>query len=241
MPRAIGVIPVRFGSTRFPGKPLALILGRPMVQWVFEGARQSRLIERIIVATDDERIRAAAQAFGAQAILTSTECASGTDRVAEVAAGISADWVINIQGDEPLLRGEMLDRLILGLEASGAPMASLMARISEIDFISDPHITKVIVDANSDALYFSRSPIPCGVSDYFYQHIGIYAYRRDFLLHLRDLPPSRLERAERLEQLRVLENGFRIRMVEISRPTLSVDTPADIIKVEQFLSRHMDD
>ena len=235
---AIGVIPVRFGASRFPGKPLALILGRPMVQWVYEGARASKRLSRVIIATDDERIAAAARGFGAEAIMTSPECASGTDRAAEVAASSSSDFVINIQGDEPLVRGAMLDGLVLGLEESGAPMATLIARVESLELLNDPHIVKVVADGEGYALYFSRSPLPHGCSDYFYQHVGIYGYRRDFLLGYKDLPASRLEQAEKLEQLRALESGRRIRLIEIPCPTLSVDTPADIIKVEQYLARH---
>lgn len=212
-----------------------------MVQWVYEGARESKLLARVIIATDDERILAAARAFGAEAAMTSAECASGTDRAAEIAAGLPCDFVINIQGDEPLIRGDMLDRIVRGLEESGAPMVSLMARVERLDLLTDPRIVKVVTDAAGEALYFSRSALPHGCSDYFYQHIGIYGYRRDFLLGYKDLPGSRLERAEKLEQLRALENGRRIRMIEISRPTLSVDTPADIIKVERFLTRRLHD
>ncbi len=212
-----------------------------MVQWVYEGARESKLLARVIIATDDERILAAARAFGAEAAMTSAECASGTDRAAEIAAGLPCDFVINIQGDEPLIRGDMLDRIVRGLEESGAPMVSLMARVERLDLLADPRIVKVVTDAAGEALYFSRSALPHGCSDYFYQHIGIYGYRRDFLLGYKDLPGSRLERAEKLEQLRALENGRRIRMIEISRPTLSVDTPADIIKVERFLTRRLHD
>jgi 3-deoxy-manno-octulosonate cytidylyltransferase (CMP-KDO synthetase) len=209
-----------------------------MVQWVYDGARASKLLSRIIIVTDDERIAAAARGFGAEAVMTSPDCASGTDRAAEVAAAAPCDFVINIQGDEPLIRGDMLDALVRGLEESGAPMASLMARVEKLELLSDPHIVKVVTDGGGSALYFSRSALPHGCFDYFYQHIGIYAYRRDFLLAYKDLPPSRLERAENLEQLRALENGRRIQMIEIPRPTLSVDTPADIIMVEQFLKRH---
>ncbi len=238
MATTIGVIPVRFGATRFPGKPLAPILGRPMVQWVYEGARASKLLSRVVIATDDERIASAARGFGAEAVMTSPDCPSGTDRAAEVAASSSCDFVINIQGDEPLVRGEMLDGLVRGLEEGGAPMTTLMARVESLELLNDPHIVKVVADGGGYALYFSRSPLPHGCSDYFYQHIGIYGYRRDFLLGYKDLPQSRLERAEKLEQLRALESGRRIRLIEISRPTLSVDTPADIIKVEQYLVRH---
>lgn len=234
---AIGVIPVRYGATRFPGKPLVPILGRPMVQWVYEGARTATRLERIIIAADDERILAAAAAFGAEVMLTSPDCASGTDRVAEVAARTDAAIVVNIQGDEPLIRGGMLDGLVGALEEGGASMASLMSRETEPSLLADPNVVKVVVDHRGDALYFSRSPLPSGNPDYFYRHVGIYGYRRDLLLGYRDLPASRLEREERLEQLRALENGIRIRMVEIGSPTLSVDTPGDIIKVENFLMR----
>jgi 3-deoxy-manno-octulosonate cytidylyltransferase (CMP-KDO synthetase) len=233
----VGIIPVRYGSVRFPGKPLALILGRPMVRWVYEGAREARLLDRILIATDDERIVEAARGFGAEAVMTSPECRSGTDRAAEAAARGDSEFVINIQGDEPLVRGAMLDSLVRALQESGAPMASLMARVHDPALIGDPHIVKVVVRADGDALYFSRSPLPHGHSDYFYQHIGIYGYRRDFLLGYRVLPRSRLEAAEKLEQLRALEGGHRIRMIEIASPTLSVDTPDDIIKVERFLER----
>jgi len=233
--KTLGVIPVRFGSTRFPGKPLAPILGRPMLQWVYEGARRSRTIDRLIVAADDERIAAAAKSFGAEAVLTSPDCPSGTDRVAEAAAGIEADLIVNIQGDEPLIEGAMLDALVAALAESGAPMASLMARVGDPALAQDPHRVKVVTNGAGDALYFSRAPIPYGAADFVFVHIGIYAYRRDFLFRFRGLKPTRLEEAERLEQLRALENGYRIRMVEIAAPTLSVDTPADIIGVERRL------
>lgn len=233
----IGVIPVRYGATRFPGKPLATILGKPMIQWVYEGARTATRLERIIVAADDDRILSAAASFGAEAMLTSPDCASGTDRVAEVAARTDAAIFINIQGDEPLIRGEMLDSLVGALEEGGASMTSLMYRETEPALLADPNVVKVVVDHRGEALYFSRSPLPSGNPDYFYRHVGIYGYRRDLLLGYRDLPVSRLEREERLEQLRALENGIRIRMVEITAPTLSVDAPGDIIKVESFLTR----
>lgn len=234
---AIGVIPVRYGATRFPGKPLASILGKPMVRWVYEGARTATRLERIIIAADDERILAAAAEFGAEAMLTSPDCASGTDRVAEVAARMEAGIVLNIQGDEPLIRGGMLDDLVAALEEGGASMASLMSRETEPALLADPHVVKVVVDRRGDALYFSRSPLPSGNPEYFYRHVGIYGYRRDLLLGYRDLPVSRLEHAERLEQLRALENGIRIRMVETAVPTLSVDIPEDIIRVENYLTR----
>ncbi len=233
--KALAVIPVRFGSTRFPGKPLALIAGRPMIRWVVEGVRACRALDRVIVATDDPRILEAVRSFGAEAVMTSAEHASGTDRVAEVAAGCDHPIVINVQGDEPLVEGKMLDGLVDALQDPGLPMASLMARVTDMPGIDEPHRVKVVVDAGGNALYFSRSAIPYGASGFFYQHVGIYGYQREFLLGFQSLPPSRLEQAERLEQLRVLECGRRIRMIEIARPTLSVDVPGDIIKVEKFL------
>jgi len=234
----LGVIPARYGSTRFPGKPLAPILGRPMIQWVYEGARTATRLHRLIVATDDERILAAVRGFGAEAIMTSPDCPSGTDRAGQVAEQIPAAIIVNIQGDEPLLRGAALDALIQALETSDAPMASLMARAADPAVFRDPGVVKVVVSHDGDALYFSRSPVPSSYSDYFYRHIGIYAYRRDFLRRFRSWPPSRLEKAERLEQLRALENGAHIRMVEADVPALSVDNPDDIIKVEDFLRKH---
>lgn len=236
MRKVLAVIPVRFGSTRFPGKPLAVIAGKPMIQRVIEGVRTCRSLERVIVATDDARIFEIVRALGAEAVMTSPDHASGTDRVAEVAAANDYPIVISVQGDEPLVEGWTLDGLAETLQDPGLPMASLMARITDMSALSEPHRVKVVVDASGNALYFSRAPIPNGASDFFFQHVGIYGYQRDFLLGFRNLPVSRLERTERLEQLRVLENGYRIRMIEILRPTLSVDVPEDIMKVEKFLN-----
>jgi 3-deoxy-manno-octulosonate cytidylyltransferase (CMP-KDO synthetase) len=233
----LGVIPVRFGSTRFPGKPLAPILGKPMMQWAYEGARSSMLMSEVVFATDDFRIFNAAAEIGAKALMTSPSHSSGTERVAEVAASFQPDVVINIQGDEPLITGDILDSLIRAMEDRPAPMATLMAKNNDISLLSDSHIVKVVADASGRALYFSRSAIPHGASDFFFQHIGIYAYRKDFLMTFSRLPRSRLEDRESLEQLRALENGFHIQMVEIPVPTLSVDTPQDIIKVEILLRK----
>jgi 3-deoxy-manno-octulosonate cytidylyltransferase (CMP-KDO synthetase) len=233
--KALGVIPVRYGSTRFPGKPLAPILGKPLVQWVFEAVRRAENFSRVLIATEDARIRDAASRFGAEVMMTSAGHPSGTDRVAEAAARLDFPVVVNIQGDEPLIEPADLDRLVLALQDPSVPMASLMARVRDLSRINDEHIVKVVADEAGNALYFSRAPVPWGASDHFFQHVGIYGYQRDFLLNLRALPASRLELAERLEQLRVLESGRRIRMIEIERPSLSVDTPEDIIKVEQFL------
>ena len=237
MNRAAVIIPVRYQSSRFPGKPLAMILGKPMIQRVYEGAREGRLVDRVIIATDDERIRDAAISFGAEAALTSKDHSSGTERVAEVAYDIDNKVIINVQGDEPLVTGEMVDGLIECLQDEGLQMASLMARVFELDLMADPNIVKVATDKAGFALYFSRSAIPHQATDFFFQHIGIYGYKREFLVGFTRLEPYRLERLERLEQLRALEHGFRIKMVEASERTLSVDTPGDIIKVEEFLKK----
>lgn len=237
MKSAAAVIPARYESTRFPGKPLALILGKPMIQRVYEAVRQARRVERIIIATDDRRIYEASVGFGAEAAMTSADHTSGTERVAEVAANLDAEAIINVQGDEPLVSGEMIDRLVEALDEPGIRMASLMAKVTDLAIIHDPHIIKVVADASGNALYFSRSPLPYRAADFFYQHVGVYGYERGFLLDFAKLPPSRLECFEKLEQLRALEHGHRIKMVEVSFPTLSVDTPEDIIKVEERLGK----
>jgi len=231
------IIPARYQSSRFPGKPIAMILGKPMIQRVYEGVREARLVDRIIIATDDERIRDAAISFGAEAMLTSRDHNSGTERASEVAYHIDNKIIINVQADEPLVAGGMVDSLVECLQAEEMQMASLMVRVFELDLMADPNIVKVVTDRAGFALYFSRSPVPHWVNDYFFQHIGIYGYRRDFLMEFTKLEASRLEKLERLEQLRALEHGFRIKMIEASERTLSVDTPGDIIKVENFLKK----
>jgi 3-deoxy-manno-octulosonate cytidylyltransferase (CMP-KDO synthetase) len=239
--KALGVIPVRFQSARFPGKPLAPILGKPMIQWVFEGAKKAELLERVIIATDNDRIFWTAEKIGAEVMMTSTEHLSGTERVAEVAAKVDAPIVINIQGDEPLVEGKMLDGLVRALQDESIPMATLMAKVYDFSQFEEGHIVKVISDTNGYALYFSRAPLPYQTVDFFYKHVGIYGYQRDFLLNFHRLGPSRLEKIEKLEQLRVLENGLRIKMIEIPFATLSVDTPHDIIKVENILKKRSDE
>ena len=235
MREALAVIPARYGSTRFPGKPLADICGKPMIRRVVEGVRASRRLARVIVATDDRRIYDAVRGFGADAAMTSPDHVSGTDRVAEVAAAYDYPIVINVQGDEPLIDGETIDGLVDALQDPGLPMASLMARIEDMSAFDSPDRVKVVVDGSGNALYFSRSAIPHGGTDFYFLHIGIYGYQRDFLLNLKSLKPSRLEETERLEQLRALENGHRIRMIEIPRPTVSIDVPEDAAEVERVL------
>ncbi len=238
---ALGVIPVRYGAQRFPGKPLAPILGRPMVQWVYESACRATRLTKLVVATDDERILQAARDFGAEACLTSPEHTSGTERVAEAASRYHLPIVINIQGDEPLLRGEAIDLLVEALQDETVPMATLAYPNPDLSRIGDPNVVKLVMDAEGYALYFSRSPLPHQASDFFWEHVGIYGYQKDFLLRFGGLPESRLEATERLEQLRALEHGFRIKVLETRYSTLSVDTPEDIIKVEDRLKERIDD
>jgi len=235
--QAAAVIPVRYQSSRFPGKPLALILGKPMIQRVYDGVREARLVDRVIVATDDERILQVAKSFGAEAVLTSGSHNSGTERAAEVAQIVDNNIIINVQGDEPLVTGGLVDSLVEALQDEGIRMASLMAKVFDLDLLVNPNINKVVTDHENFALYFSRAPVPYQASDFFFQHIGIYGYKKDFLAEFAEMKPTRLEHLEKLEQLRALENGFRIKMVEVSSPTLSVDTPGDIIKVEEFLRK----
>lgn len=212
-----------------------------MLQWVFERARRARRLSRLIIATDDERILKAGRSFGAEALLTSPHHESGTSRTAEVAASSEAPVIVNIQGDEPLIRGTMIDDLIEALEDETVAMSSLYIKEHDLSLLSDPNVVKVAVDHKDYALYFSRSPLPFRPSSYFLRHVGIYGFQKPFLLRFPDLPRHALETAENLEQLRALENGFRIRLVEIRHPTLSVDRPEDIIKVEHLLKQGIHD
>jgi 3-deoxy-manno-octulosonate cytidylyltransferase (CMP-KDO synthetase) len=238
---ATGIIPARYGAKRFPGKPLASICGKSMIQRVYERARGAKLLRKVIVATDDSRIFEACSAFGAEVRMTSSDHRSGTERVAEVAESLETPIIINIQGDEPLLQGWMIDDLIKALQDDSIPMATLAAKVDDIDLIHDKDIVKVVVDKSGYALYFSRSPLPSQPSDHFWKHIGIYGYQRHFLMEFRQMPVSQLESCERLEQLRALENGFKIKVIHTDSPILSVDTPEDIIKVETFLEARTDD
>jgi len=229
---ATGIIPARYSSQRFPGKPLALILGKSMVQRVYERVQTAKQLDRIIIATDDERIFKAAESFGAETWMTSPLHNSGTERTAEIASKIDSHIIINIQSDEPLIRGEMIDQLVVAMQNKKISMATL---------VNDRNIVKVVSDNNGYALYFSRSALPFQPFDFFWQHIGIYGFQRDFLLKFIKLPISRLEKTEKLEQLRALENGFKIKVLETSFSTLSVDSSKDIIKVENFLKKRRED
>lgn len=241
--RTLGVIPARYGATRFPGKPLALIAGQPLVQRVYERARSARLLDEIVVATDDTRILEAVDAFGGTAMLTSAACATGTDRVAEVARQHECELVVNIQGDEPLLRAEMIDQLIAGLQAApDCQMGTLARPIESATVWENPNVVKVVSGPGGNALYFSRCSIPfvrdargAFVAGSAHKHIGIYAYRRAFLLRFVDLPQTPLELTEKLEQLRALENGYAIRVFVTPHDSIGVDTPEDVRLVEEIL------
>lgn len=237
MKEATGIIPARYGSRRFPGKPLAEIMGKPMIQWVYEGAKRASSLINVIVATDDDRIAQTCKSFGAEVWMTSPSHHSGTDRVSEVARQIESPIIINIQGDEPLLKGESLDGLVDVLQDGSTPMATLAIKVKDLSLINDTNRVKVITDNDGFALYFSRSGLPFQASDYFLQHVGIYGYQRKFLLEFSQRSPSRLEKAEKLEQLRALENGSKIKVLLSPHFTLSVDKPQDIIMVENFMKK----
>lgn len=232
--KVVGVIPARYASTRLPGKPLQDILGKPMIQHVYENAARSKTLERLIVATDDKRIISAVQSFGGTAVLTSRDHTTGTDRVAEVVRGMDVEIVVNIQGDEPFVHPGMIDEVVAPLlEDPALPMCTSMHEISESSDLANPNVVKVVVDLSGHALYFSRSLIPYprkAEGRRAFEHIGMYAYRKDFLLKYAGLAQTPLETLESLEQLRVLEHGYRLRVVETRQDyvPLSVDTPEDL-------------
>ncbi len=256
--KIVAVIPARYGSTRFEGKPLVDILGKPMIQHVYERVCQSKLINQVIIATDDRRILEAVQQFGGKGVMTSPTHFSGTDRVAEVARNLRAEIIVNVQGDEPLIKGTIIDKAISPLLRDNTLlMSTLMTRIEEVKDWLNPHIVKVVVDKKGFALYFSRSPIPfprdlnvekllsspfgkkVGLPKQLFKHIGVYVYRRKFLLHYSKLKPTLLEKVEKLEQLRALENGYRIKMSAVDYEPICVDTPGDVQKVVTILSQTM--
>ena len=236
MKSAIGIIPARYGARRFPGKPLAKILGKPMLQWVYERSSSSNSLKKVIIATDDERILNVARSFGAETILTSSRHLSGTDRAAEIARKLNVPLIINIQGDEPLIRAEMITALVSALQDDTSAMATLAVKSLDRRLLKDENTVKVVFDRKGHALYFSRSAIPNN-SDQFWIHIGIYGYQRDFLLKFSKFKPTSLENVEKLEQLRALEYGYKIKIIESVHPTLSVDVPEDISKIENILKK----
>ena len=240
VPRKIlGVIPARFSSTRFPGKVLAPIAGKTMLQHVYERAALSTYLTSILIATDDERVYAAAKNFGARVRMTRSDHLSGTDRVAEAASAVDAEIIVNIQGDEPLIDPAAIDAAILPMvHEPELVMGTLKKRIEDAREITDPNVVKVVTNHAGDAIYFSRCAIPFerekSVNTPYFKHIGLYVYQRDFLLAYSALPVGPLEAAERLEQLRALENGLRIRVVETEYESLGVDTPEDLERVTRL-------
>jgi 3-deoxy-manno-octulosonate cytidylyltransferase (CMP-KDO synthetase) len=267
--KAVGVIPARYASSRFPGKPLALLCGRPLIHHVYERARRSQALTRVVVATDDVRIRDTVAAFGGEVQLTAAHHPSGTDRVAEVATSLNSELIVNIQGDEPLIEPAMIDEAVVPfLVEADLVMGTVCRRLEAESECHSPHVVKVVRDCRGFALYFSRAPIPyhrnpkseirnpkpgvanlglerddpgprtadIGHRTMYYKHIGLYVYRRDFLLELARLAPTPLEEAEQLEQLRALEYGYPIRVVETKYDSIGVDTPEDLARIERMLA-----
>jgi 3-deoxy-manno-octulosonate cytidylyltransferase (CMP-KDO synthetase) len=238
----VAVIPARFASSRFPGKPLADIDGHPMIEHVYRRAGAASTVSRVIVATDDLRIATRVSDFGGHVRLTKPTHTTGTDRLAEVAATLDCDIIVNVQGDEPLIDPRAIDQAVAPLVADpSVPMTTLYKRIMHPAELDDPNVVKVVVDRGGFALYFSRASIPYmrnpkGGWPPLYRHIGLYAYRRSTLLVLANLEPTPLERAESLEQLRALEHGIRIKAVETEYDSISVDTPQDLEQVRRLLA-----
>jgi len=241
--KVLAVIPARHASVRFPGKPLTPIAGKPMIQHVVERVRRATLVSRVVVATEDARIKSAVEAFGGEAVMTRSDHRTGTDRVAEVAIHIPAEIYVNVQGDEPLIDPGTVNALVSAiLEDEAIQLATPCTAISQPDDIMDPNIVKVVRDFDGNGLYFSRAPVPWvrdtaeTVAARHWKHLGLYGFRRAALLEFPTLPPGELERLEQLEQLRWLENGFRIRVVETDYDAVSVDVPSDVARVEKLLS-----
>jgi 3-deoxy-manno-octulosonate cytidylyltransferase (CMP-KDO synthetase) len=242
--KVVGIIPARYASTRFPGKPLALIAGKPLIQRVVEQCKKAKSLSEVIIATDDERIFNAAKKF-CHVEMTASNHPSGSDRIAEVASKISCDAVVNIQGDEPMIEPEVIDAVAGALK--DCEMSTAATRITKPDELDNPNAVKVVVNAAGHALYFSRRTIPylreaasSSTSEQlaafaFLKHLGIYGYRRETLLRLVKFPVSPLENAEKLEQLRALENGIAIAVVKVDYDSVGVDAPEDVKKVENLL------
>ncbi len=246
MIKVLGVIPARFQSSRFPGKPLALIQGKPMIQWVYEGASAAKKIDKLIVATDNTEIFDTVKGFSGDVIMTPVDCETGIDRVALVAKEFPHDVILNIQGDEPLITGTMLDSLIVPFFSDKTLQAGTLIRKAEtVDELTSPNNARVIIDKEGYAIYFTRAVIPYtreiksleeAMKKFtFYRHIGIYAFRYDMLQAYVELPQSILEKMEQLEQLRLIENGYKIKTVISDYHPVCVDVPGDIDKVEKAI------
>ena len=240
----VAVIPARYGSTRLPAKPLADICGKPMIQWVYEKSKQSKLCNRVVVATDDERVATAVRAFGGEVLMTSAEIQNGTDRMAAVARMIDGDIFVNVQGDEPLIDGETIDQAIRPVLQGEFELSTLRVPLKSSEALLNRNVVKVIVDDRNRALYFSRYPIPYSRVEpseatppfLSFQHVGIYVYRKETLLKVSALPSTDLERAESLEQLRAMKAGIAIGVFETEFESVGVDTPEDLEKVRRILS-----
>jgi len=260
---AIVIIPARYESTRFPGKPLAPLNGKPLIRHVYENSKKSKLAKDVIVATDSDAIFKTVIEFGGKAVMTSKEHTSGTDRIAEAAGALDYDIIVNVQGDEPLIRAEMIDDVIRLLDDKRAAMGTLIKKMEDPEEIFDPNVVKAVFDKEGFAMYFSRAPIPFDRDEWlsdksgvrgqesgvkkatpnsklqtpnWFKHIGLYSYRRDVLLTLAKMEPVGLEKTEKLEQLRALVNGFRIKIKETFFETIGVDTPQDLERVKKWLS-----
>ena len=269
---SIVIIPARYNSTRFPGKPLFLLKGKPLIQYVYENSKGAHFIDDVIVATDSEEILEKVLSFGGRAVMTNKKHPSGTDRIAEVAASLDYEIIVNVQADEPLVRPQMIDNVILLLNDKRASIGTLVKKITDIGEVIDPNVVKVVFDKDGFALYFSRSPIPYhrdewkllskeqransreqksknlrGIFElrtlssklqafHCYKHIGIYSYRREALLALSGMEQTELEKREKLEQLRALENGMKIKVMETFFETCGVDTPEDLERVGKCLN-----
>jgi len=246
-PKVIAIIPARYQSNRFPGKPLAAIMGKPMIQHVYERASSVSLLSRVAVATDDQRIADCVAAFGGEVVMTRPDHASGTDRLAEAATLLdipAQDVVVNIQGDQPLFPAAVIEEVATPLlQEQTLPMATLIYKIIRPEEITDPNHVKTVFDRRGRALYFSRSPIPYQrnpeepIPPTYYKHLGFYAYRKDFLLTFVRLPEGEWERFEKLEQLRALEYGYEIKVVLTEHDSIEVDTPVDLTRVEEMMKR----
>ncbi|RMG80749.1 MAG: 3-deoxy-manno-octulosonate cytidylyltransferase [Bacteroidetes bacterium] len=243
--KSLGIIPARYGASRFPGKPLALLAGRPVIQWVYENARRARMLDEVAVATDDARIFEVVESFGGKAVMTRPDHQSGTDRCAEVVAQKAFedfDVVVNIQGDEPFLSPDQIDETVLFLRQNDHfDIATLAKKQDNPADIADPNVVKVVFGLRQNALYFSRLPIPFlrqkdAPQPAFYKHIGLYIFRRKALLRIARMAPTPLEKAESLEQLRWLENGLSIGIHQTTIESLSIDTPADLERAHEYLA-----
>jgi 3-deoxy-manno-octulosonate cytidylyltransferase (CMP-KDO synthetase) len=248
---AIVIIPARYDSARFPGKPLYPLKGEPVILHVYKNSKLSRLAKDVVVATDNEKICKTVIDFGGKAVMTDKEHPSGTDRIAEVASSMDYDIIVNVQGDEPLIRPEMIDDVITLLDDKRASIGTLIKKIEDTEELADHNVVKVVFDKEGFALYFSRSPIPFNRDEWkslfeirkstienlnFYKHVGIYSYRKEVLTSLANMAPTELEKTEKLEQLRALENGMKIKVKETFYETYGVDTREDIERIEKCLS-----